>query len=169
VTRSTIYDRICFGPLGTFIPTGKAVHIGPAAGRTDIEEYGEVRAIKLVVEQNQGTRAQHQDGAGADSPAKFDVAEIDRMFLAFRRAQVGKPNVGATRIAGQGWYEGGGEDSVAYDIVFIPNDKEPTFEVFAQRINDLAEILAEKVYPDRVLILRDDGTKRTVAAARFVP
>ena len=165
-----IHDRISFGHLGMFVPTGKPVRIGPRGnGIGEVDEYGDASNIKLVVGLNKGTQAQNTGGRCGNAPVKFTVAEIDDAFYAGRAAQVGRKNVGATRMSGQGWYEGDPEQSVAFDIAFIPNEREPDFTTFRANMNALAELLAEKFCQDSVLILRDDGGKRTVAAARWVP
>ncbi len=164
----SLRDRISFGQLGTFIPTGKIVHLGPLASRLgDIVEYGEAKTIRLVVGQNKGVEARNIEGRCADEPHKFTAEQVDAVFLDVRGGQVGKKNVGASRVVGEGWYKGDPEHSVGYEIAFIPNDREPTFERFQENVNELSLILAERFCQDSVLILRDDGCKKTVAAAEW--
>lgn len=165
----SLRDRISFGQLGTFIPTGPVVRLGPqsASHLGKVEEYGEAQTIRIVVGQNKGEESRNTAGRCAIIPEKFSAEDIDRRFVGLRNLQVGKKNVGATRVRGEGWYEGEPEHSVAYEIAYIPNPKEPTFAEFQENINELALELAEMFCQDSVLILRDDGTKKTVAAAEW--
>lgn len=164
--------RFSFGNF-SFVPTDTPKRIGSKRGQQRlgrIDEYGPARKITLYVGQNKGQEPRNRTGSCARRPTKFSTAEIDSAFFKARAAQVGKPSVAGTRQSGRGWYEGDPEASVSYEISYIPPEgggpaSEPTFKVFNEHINRLAERLAEDFCQDSVLIVRDDGSKREVASA----
>lgn len=158
----------------SFSPTGPKKRLGSRKPLGRIDEYGPARTISLLVGQNKGLEPRNQTKACARKPSKFSTEKIDDAFLRLRAAQVGRQYVGATRQQGKGWFEGDPESSVAFEIAYIPPegggpDSEPTFEAFSKNMNRLAETLAEEFCQDSVLIIRDDGTKRSVAAAVWEP
>lgn len=167
--------RIMFGNR-VFVPTGKPKPFGLARKYrrlSGIDEYGLARRITIVVGQNKGKEPHNRKGSCARKASKFSTAAVDREFFRIREDQVGR-KVAGTRVAGRGWYEGAPESSVAYEVSYIPPEgggpiQEPSFEAFRQNMDRLAERLAETFCQDSVLILRDDGKKRTVAAATWKP
>ena len=163
--------RLSVGHLGFFVPTGKPVRLGTPVRRRlgDVEEYGTSRTITIVVGQNKGHQAHNRAGKCALAPGRFMAQSIDREFMDLREVQVGRKAIGATRTAGRGWFEGKPEASVTYEVSHIPNEREPSFATFKRNMDALAEKLAERTCQDSVLILRDDGGKKTVAAASWKP
>ena len=125
--------------------------------------------MTLFVGQNKGKAERNASGSCARRPGQFRAGDVDRAFRENRASQVGKKNVGATRVAGRGLFEGDPEGSLAYEVAFVPNEREKTWDQFRQNMDSLAEVLGERFCQDEVLIVRDDGKKRTVAAARWEP
>lgn len=165
--------RVSFGRF-TFVPTGKPVQLGASQkrGLADVEEYGEARSITLIVGQNKGLEPHNKTGACARKPKRFSTAEVDRAFVDLREAQVDKKYIGASRVSGHGWFKGKPETSVSYDIAYVPdedNQAEPTYEAFRANMDRVSEKLAEKFCQDSVLIIRDEGGRRTVASATWKP
>lgn len=158
--------RFFMGNRG-FIGSGSPVRLGDAKAFGKIEEYGTAKQITLVVGQNKGLQPKNRAGRCATQPPRFDPAQVDRAFLEIRSGQIGKPFVGATRVSGRGWYEGKPEPSVAFQVAYVPNPAEPTFAKFKANMDRMAETLAEKFCQDSVLILRDDGAKRSAASAVY--
>ena len=158
--------RIFAGSRG-FIPTGPPKHIGPSKPLADIVEYGPARDVTIIVGQTKGMEPKNRAGACKRLPEQFSPAVVDREFTRIRAAQIGAEAVAATRRAGKGWYRGQPEESVAYQIAFIPTGSEKTYKQFEKNINRLSEAIAERFCQDGVLILRDDGRKRTVAEAKW--
>jgi hypothetical protein len=160
--------RFFFGNRG-FISTSKPTALGKAKRKPlgRVVEYGSARTITLVVGQKKGLRPKNRKGTCKRKPRQFAAFEVDTAFLALRRAQVGGENVGATRRVGRGFYQNVQEPSVAYEVAFVPSAKEKTFKTFARNMNALAENLAETFCQDSVLIVRDDGRKKSVASAEW--
>lgn len=166
--------RIIFGKH-VFIPTGKPVQIGSPSSRRfgGIDKYGVSRKITIVVGQNKGKQPKNTSKSCARIPKKFSVRAVDDAFLHARELQVGK-RVEGTRVTGRGWYKNDPEPSVSYDVSYVPPKSggpasEPTYEVFKENMNRLAERLAEVFCQDSVLIVRDNGKQRSVAAATWDP
>lgn len=171
--RRSVFEggRLAVGGM-TFVPTGRPKWIGaprarPKEGVGLITELGKARAITLFVGQKKGLKAKNQDGRCATKPGAFSPAAVDRAFFRFRAQVVGPHAVSGRRIAGRGWYGGQGEESVAYEIAFIPNADEPTYADFQKNMNRVAQLLAAEFCQDAVLILRDNGKKRTIADATW--
>lgn len=138
---------------------------GTALG--EVTDYGETRTATLLVGLEKGKHDANNEGACARRPNKFSVGEADRAFETGRLMQVGEKNVAATRRTGKGWFEGRPEKSVAYEIVFIPSDAEPTYPDFIANVNKLAAAIGGGLCQDSVLVVHDDSDKRhTVAALR---
>lgn len=167
-------------------PVGRPVRIGPdgamsgasrkwsAGGLAKVDEYGSFRSITLTVGQNKGKEPKNQAGRCAGKPKKFTVKAIDEAFAEIRRSQVERHHVDATRQAGRGWFRGDPERSLTYEIAYVPPQAggppdERTFEVFRRHMDRLAERLAERFCQDSVLIVREDGKKKTVAGASWKP
>ncbi len=154
----------------SFAPTGKAERIGATRNLGRIDEYGPARTITLLVGQDKGTDPRNQGAACRRVTDKLTVAQVDSKFFELRSTQVDKEFVGATRQAGKGWYKGEPEASVAFEVAYIPPEgggspSEPTFATFSANMNRLAESMAKALCQDSILIIRDDGNKRSVAAA----
>ena len=172
----SLKTRISIGQF-TFVPTGEPRWIGPGtpprgrrAGLAEVEEIGTAQSVKLIVGRNKGMQPHNKTGRCARRPRKFEASAVDQAFVELRSAQVkDRKAVGASRVTGAGWYEGKGEKNVAYEIAFIPNKKEKDFRTFKENVDLLAELLAKRFCQDSVLILRDDGKKRTVASATWKP
>ena len=163
-------DRLMIGSR-MFVPTGRPKWIGMRptrpAGVGQITELGPARAITLFVGQTKGVAAKNQAGRCARKAEAFSVAAVDRAFFRFRARAIGPHGVAGRRVAGQGWYEGQKEESVAFEVAFIPNANERTFAEFRANMNRVAELLAAEFCQDAVLIIRDDGKKRSVADAKW--
>ena len=152
-----------------FIPVGAPKRIGddPPRGFAKVNELGATRTITLAVGRNKGVEEKNQTAKCARKPREFSVQAVDEIFESSRRSQVGVGAVGATRQATKGWYRGEPEKSVTYQVTYIPNAKEKSFRVFKANMDRLAETLAERFCQDSVLILRDDGRKRSTAEATW--
>jgi hypothetical protein len=164
----TVNKRFFMGDRG-FIPTGRPVRLGakPKRALGKIEEYGLSQQITLFVGQDKGKQPKNRTASCARKPAKFSPAAIDHEFLTLRGLQVGRPHVNATRTSGRGFFQGRPENSMAFEVAFIPTTDEPTFDVFKRNMDRLAEHIGERFCQDSVLIIRDDGTKRSVASAEW--
>ena len=157
--------RLAYGPR-VFIPTGTPKHIGGTKPLGRVQTYGPARAVTIVVGQNKGRKPENRAGRCARLPQAFSVEAVDRAFVELRTAQSGRAAIAATRVAGKGWYEGSPEKSVAYEIAFIKGAvPEKNFREFRVSMDRLAEGLAERFCQDSVLIIRDDGDRRTAAGA----
>ncbi len=169
--KGIINKRFQYGKR-SFAPSGSPRRIGSKRykGFGRVEEYGAARTISLLVGQNKGNEPRNTDGACKRKPTRFTVDDVDRAFFRLRAAQVGREFVGATAQSGRGWFEGDPESSIAFEIAYIPPEgggppNEATFKEFQDNMNRLAESMAEDLCQDSVLIIRDDGDKRSVAAA----
>jgi len=161
-------DRLIVGDRA-FIPTGRPRAIGVAKPLGKVEEYGPARQVTLVVGQDKGKEPKNRAGTCARKPPSFSPAAVDAEFIRIRAAQVGEKDVGASAVPGRGWYKGRREDSIAYQVAFIPTGSERTFAQFKRNMNRAAELLAERFCQDSVLIVRDSGSRRSVAAATWKP
>ena len=155
-----------------YVPTGRPKQIGLPPKRIpkgigEVTEIGAARVITLFVGQAKGVAAKNRAGRCASKPAAFSVAAVDRAFFKLRARVVGAHGVAGRRVSSQGWYEGAKEASVAYEVAFIPNANERTFAEFRKNMDRVAELLAAEFCQDAVLIIRDDGRKRTVADAKW--
>lgn len=165
-------NRLFIGNRIAFIPTGPVVHIGPKpknrpGGLGEIQEIGLAKQITIVIGQNKGLAPKNQKGSCARKPTSFNPPAVDRAFEQMRAFQVGRDGVNASRQAGRGWYQGDAENSMRYEMAYIPNDREKTFAQFKKNVNHLAENIAEEFCQDSVLIIREDGTKKTIAFAEW--
>ena len=79
--------------------------------------------------------------------------------------------IGATRVASRGWFKGKPERSVAYQMAFIPGlpGGEKTFAAFERNVKRVAERLAARFCQDSVLVLVDNGRRRTAWGATWTP
>jgi hypothetical protein len=158
-----VTNRFFMGHRG-FVPTGNPRRIGSTKRPLGkIEEYGPAQQVTLIVGQDKGKQPKNRTASCARKPEKFSPAAIDDEFLKLRGLQVGREQIGATRTKGRGFFQGRPENSVAYEVAFIPTADEPDFSVFRRNMDRLAELIAERFCQDSVLIIRD--TKRSVAAA----
>lgn len=145
-----------------FLPTAPSRALG-ALG--DVEEYGASRSVTLLVGRNKGKQPANRTGRCRALPEEAKAAQYDELFIEERARQIGHENVGATRTEGKGWYRGDPEKAVAYQVAFVPNDREKTYATFKRNMNRLAESLAARLCQDSILVVRDDGRRRTVAGA----
>lgn len=161
-------NRFFMGDRG-FVPTGRPLRLGSKSKRPmgRVEEYGPAQQVTLIVGQDKGKLPKNRAASCARKPAKFSPAAIDHEFLKLRGLQVGRTQVGATRTSGRGFFQGRPENSLAFEIAYIPTPDEPTFDVFKRNMDRLAERIGEHFCQDSVLIIRDDGTKRSVASAEW--
>lgn len=165
--------RFQFGKR-SFSPQGPSKRFGGRKALGRIDEYGTARTISLLIGQAKGVQPRNTEGRCAREPSSSTAEAIDEAFFRLRAAQVGRPFVAGTRQSGRGWYEGEPEDSVAFEVSYIPPEgggpeNEKDFEAFSKNMDRLAESLAERFCQDSVLIIRDDGAKRNVAAAIWEP
>lgn len=131
-----------------------------------VDSYGTTRGATLYIGLDRGRAKQNRTAAHCRrAPDKFRVDALDRNFLRMRADQVTKQNTGATRTKGKGWFEGKPETSVAYELVFVPNDKERSYESFRRNTNRLAERLAKKFCQDSVIIVHNEGRRRETCDA----
>jgi hypothetical protein len=152
-----------------FVPTGRPLRLGSTSKRLlgKVQEYGLAQQVTLIVGQDKGKQPKNRIASCARKPAKFSPAAIDDEFLKLRGLQVGRAQVGATRTSGRGFFQGRPENSLAFEVAFIPTADEPTFDAFRRNMDRLAERIGEHFCQDSVLIIRDDGTKRSVASAEW--
>lgn len=154
-----------------FVPTGKPKRVGKSRQRKArlgrVVEYGTSRTITLFVGMNKGKQPKNRTGRCRRKPKKFSLTAVDKAMATIRAAQVGGDAVEYTRVAGRGFYQGSGEQSVSYQVAFIPSTNEKSFAQFKRNMNNAAEQLAETFCQDSVLIVRDDGSKRSVASAEW--
>lgn len=145
-----------------FLPTAPSRALGSIG---DVEEYGDSRSVTLLVGRNKGKDPANRTGRCRTLPEEAKTVQYDELFIEARAAQIGRENVGATRTEGKGWYRGDPEKAVAYQVAFVPSPREKTYEAFKRNMNRLAESLATKLCQDSILVVRDDGRRRTVAGA----
>lgn len=132
-----------------------------------VVDYGPARRATLIVGLNKGKSTQNRTGACRVQPASFSPERADEILIEERARQVGRSNVGATRSMGKGWFEGKPERSVAYDIINIPNQDEPSYTKFKKNMENLAERIGDKLCQDAVIVVHDTGkSRRTKAATR---
>lgn len=142
-----------------FVPSGNPRTLG----RTD--DYGATQSATVYVGQDRGLEPANRRGACAAKPRAFSVQTLDREFLRIRRQQVGKENTGGTRTTGKGWYQGKPEKAAAYEVVFIPNKHESSYDKFRQNMNRLAEKMGKKLCQDAVIVVHNDGDRRRSCGA----
>lgn len=159
----------------TIVAVGKPKCIGACA--TDSKGLGKLsweaplRSATIVIGQKKGKRAQNKAGRCAAQPASFSTTAVDRWFSTLRGEQVGRKNLAATRIKGKGWYKGDNEPSVSYQIIHDPSvPGEDSLDGFRQRMQRLAENLAEHFCQDEVLVVMDtEKGKHTYSYEYDVP
>lgn len=132
-----------------------------------VDSYGATQTATLYVGLDKGKDEHNRGGRCKRLPAKAGVAKVDETFVRTRARQVGRENTGATRIKGKGWFEGRPEQSAAYEVVFIPSNKESTYQAFRQNINRLAERMAKQLCQDSVIVVHNDGRKRETCGATW--
>jgi len=120
---------------------------------------GPTQKATLYVGQNKGHNTKNRTKACAKAADRFSIREIDRAFLRLRAKQVGKEATGGTRTKGRGWYEGKPEDAAAYEVIFIPSDKEESYRKFRSNLSALADKMSKKFCQDSVIIVHDNGDK----------
>lgn len=144
-----------------FRPTGRPRRLGLG----DVASYGPTRSATLVVGLKKGQAPQNRGGACRRLPGTLSPERVDRAFLSARKSQVGKPNVGATRRLGKGWYQGEGEKSMSYEVIFIPGSGENSWREFTGNMKKLAEKMAKRLCQDEVILVTDNAGKKATYSA----
>lgn len=118
-------------------------------------------AATLYVGTKRGMQPHNRAGACSTLRGPLvKVEAVDREFYARRKEQVGAKNVGATRSVNKGYYEGAPERSVSMQVIFVPNEREPTPEVFRQNMAKIADAMARKFCQDSVILSWDSEGKK---------
>lgn len=100
---------------------------------------------------------------------KHPADVVDRAFVGHRISQVGEKHFGASAAVGTGYFEGDAEDNHVYQVLYFPNDAEPTWAAFKANIGRIGEALARDLCQDSVLLVFDDGDRRTLRFAEWEP
>lgn len=139
-----------------FAAVGKPVRIGAAMPRQlgSIEWEGPSKSATIFVGRAKGEKPENQAGRCATAPETASIQSIDRWFTMVRAAQIGRENVGATRLEAAGWYKGAPEESVSYQV--FPDDSE-TEVSFKSNMRTLAEDLAEHFCQDSIIVSMKTG------------
>ncbi len=141
---------------------------GPAraVGRVgDVDPYGPAQTATFFVGMVRGRERQNRTPRCMRLRSPIPKKRADEAFLELRRRQVGAENVGATRRSGRGWYQGTPEESLSYEVVFIPNAREKTFRSFLKNMRRLSEGMASALCQDSVIMVADNGNKRMAEGA----
>lgn len=134
----------------------------PATGNFgDVVDYGPVVAARIFVGLEKGV----DTGGCRTVPKAVDVADVDRLFLLLRGRQVGPGNVGATRAFADGWYQGGPEHSVVYEVIRTEEAESET--EFFRRMDDIAEHLAIYFCQKEVIVVQKRGGTEWTRSAKF--
>jgi hypothetical protein len=131
-----------------------------------VDRYGPTQSAIFYVGQRRGNKSAQRQRC-RHAPTKISVTKTDQGFVKLRSQQVGKDNTGGTRISGKGWYEGRTEPSASYEVVYIPNSKEPSYRRFRHNMNRLAEAMGKEFCQDSVIVVHNDGDKRTTCGATW--
>lgn len=134
-------------------------------GLGEVVDYGPTRTATVIVGLDKGHAKGNQSGACGTKPVHFSPEAADRAFLSTRAAQVSRDNVGASRRCGKGWFQGRPEQSLSYEVVFIPNTREKTYGQFRKNMDALATKMGAKLCQDSVLVLDDNSKQRKTRAA----
>ena len=139
-----------------FKATSKPVRIGAGSKRElgSIAWEGPSKSATLFVGRAKGKEPENQAGRCATAPNVSTIPAIDRWFTMVRAAQIGRENVGATRLEAAGWYKGAPEESVSYQV--FPDDSE-TEATFKSNMRTLAEDLAEHFCQDSIIVSMKTG------------
>ena len=139
---------------------------GRTLGRIgDVDPYGPSRKATFYVGLERGKEPQNRSPRCERVRSPIAPQTADDVFLELRQRQVGMENVGGTRRKGRGWYQGSSEDSLSYEVVFIPNNREKNYRTFLKNMRRLAEGMAHGLCQDSVILVADNGDKRTVEGA----
>lgn len=161
-TRVREVEAVDFKATGDPVPLGRRA---PRRRFGKVVDYGPAKGATLIVGLNKGRKAVNRMGVCRAKPSTFVQDFADDQLIALRAAQVGKENVGATRVRGRGWYAGAPEKSASYQLVYIPNAVEKTYAQFKRNVERLAERMGETLCQDEVLVVHDDSDRRRTKSA----
>lgn len=129
----------------------------------DFVDYGPVRSAKITVGLTKGdVEAERCRGF----PLKIRPAQADAAFIAGRTLQLGdRKLVGATRATTKGWYKGGPEASVTYEVIYTGEEGplEPDYATFKRHIDILAQLLANQLCQESVIVTHNVGGEAKAA------
>lgn len=106
-------------------------------------------------------------GPCSKDPKVYTVAQSQAKFLRKRASQVKPQYAGATRTSARGFWQGGGEPTLLYEVVWRPSPLEKTAGKFHANMKTLAKQLGRKFCQQEVLVVLSTPTRRSKHIKRY--
>lgn len=126
--------------------------------------YGSTKSVHLFVGLKRGEKSTAQRGAVCERlPKQLQPRTVDRAVVSAWKETFEKGtrklNVSMSRVAGRGWWQGKAEPSHQY-TVFLDGENEQNLASLTRNLTKAAEIVADKLCQDSIIVVSDDGDKR---------